>query len=108
MYIKTEKTFVKIGDIEIKKRKFHQHKRPISIKNININKIVVCNKVLFHKIWFRYFNGYKDAKKFWSFCGFLPKMSAYRRDFDKTNYMYFLIKDDKLLQKHSEIWKKLK
>ena len=27
-----DKTNIKFGDIEIEKRKFHQHKRPISIK----------------------------------------------------------------------------
>ena len=36
-----EKTIVKFGDIEIKKQKFHQYKRPISIKNTGINKIIV-------------------------------------------------------------------
>ena len=30
---------------------------------------------------------------------FLQKMSAYRRDFDKTKYMSFLVKDEKLLEK---------
>ena len=29
--------------------KFHQHKRPISIKNIDINKVVVSNKVFLEK-----------------------------------------------------------
>ena len=28
---------------------------------------------------------------------FFPKMSAYRRDFDKTKCMSFLIKDEKFL-----------
>ena len=28
----------------------------------------------------------------------LPKMSAYRRDFDKIRYILFLIKDDELLK----------
>ena len=28
-----QKTITKLGDIEIEKQKFHQHKRPISIKN---------------------------------------------------------------------------
>ena len=37
----------------------------------------------------------------------LPKMSAYRRDFDKTKCMSFLIKDGKLLEKYNEIWKKV-
>ena len=31
-------------------------------------------------------------------------MSAYRRDFDVTKYMYFLLKDSKLLEKYNEIW----
>ena len=33
---------------------------------------------------------------------FLSKMSAYRRDFDKTK-----IKDEKLLQKYNKFWKKV-
>ena len=32
-----------------------------------------------------------------SLCLFLPKMSAYRIDFDETKYMSLLIKDDELL-----------
>ena len=35
-------------------------------------------------------------------------MSAYRRDFDKIKYMCFFIKDDELLEKHNEIWKKVR
>ena len=34
-------------------------------------------------------------------------MSAYRRGFDKTKCMSFLIKDEKLLEKYNEIWKKV-
>ena len=30
-------------------------------------------------------------------------MSAYRRDFDETKYMCFLIKDDELLEKNNKI-----
>ena len=33
-------------------------------------------------------------------------MSAYRRDFDKTRCMTFLIKNGKMLEKHNGIWKK--
>ena len=36
VYIKMEKTIIKFGDIEKKKKKIHQHKRPISIKKIQI------------------------------------------------------------------------
>ena len=47
-----ENTIIKIDDIKIPKQKFHQLRRPISIENGEIDKIVVSEKV-----------GYKDAKK---------------------------------------------
>ena len=34
-YKKWKKTTIKFGDIEIKKQKFYQYKRPVSIDNIN-------------------------------------------------------------------------
>ena len=49
IYKNRKKTIIKFGDIEIEKQKFHQYKRPISIKNIDINKIVVPNKASFGK-----------------------------------------------------------
>ena len=52
-----KKTIIKFGDIEIQKQKFHQHKGLISIKNIDIDKILVSNKVPFGKKGFRYFIG---------------------------------------------------
>ena len=75
-----------------KKQKSHQYKRPISIKNIDIKKIVISNKVSFVKKGFKYFISYKDAKKTRPVYIFFPKMSAYRKDFDETKYMSFLIK----------------
>ena len=32
-------------------------------------------------------------------------MSAYRRDFDKTKFLSFLIKDEKFFGKYNKIWK---
>ena len=51
----------------------HQNKNPISINNININKIVVSNKHLFGKQDFKYLIGYKDAKNIRPLCTFRPK-----------------------------------
>ena len=56
---------------------------------MDINKAVVSNKVSFEKKGFKYFTGYKDAKKIRPLCIFLPKMSAYRKDFDETKYISF-------------------
>ena len=65
------------GDSDIEKHKFHQHKSPISINNIDSNKIEVCNKASFSNKDFKYFIGYKDGKKNRPLCVLLPKMSAY-------------------------------
>ena len=56
---------------------------------------------------FKYFICYKDAKKIKPSCIFLPKMTEYRKDFDETKYIYFLIKDDELLEQYNEIWEKI-
>ena len=98
-----KKAIIKFGCIEIKKQIFYQDKRPISIKNTDINKIVVSNKVSFHK----YFIGYKDAKIIRPLHIFLPKMSAYRRYFHETKYV-FLINNHELSEKYNnEIWEKV-
>ena len=100
-------SIIKFGDTETKKHKFDQYQKPISIKSIDINKIVISNKVSFGKKGFKYFIGYKDTKKIRLLRIFLPKMSAYRRNFDETKYMSFLIIDDELLEKYNEIWDKV-
>ena len=46
---------MKFVGIEIKKQKFHQLKRPISMKNIDNNKTVVSKKVSFGKNRFKCF-----------------------------------------------------
>ena len=37
----------------------------------------------------------------------LPKMSAWKRDFDQTKFVSLLIKDDELLGKYNKIWDKV-
>ena len=68
-----EKRVPKFGGNEIKKQKFDQYKRPISIKNIDTNKIVVSNKTSFGKKGFKYFTGYKDPKKLDVYASFFQK-----------------------------------
>ena len=62
---------------------------------------------------FKYFIAYKtdyenDDEKVMPLCIMLPKkkISTYRRDFDETKYMSFLIKDNKLLWKYVKVWNK--
>ena len=48
-----EKTVIKFGDIELDQQNFYQYKKPISMKNIDIYKRVVSNKVSFGKRGFK-------------------------------------------------------
>ena len=76
-------------DIETKKQKFHHHKEPISIKNLDINKITVSNKISFGKKGFKYFIGYKDAKKIRPLCIYPPKMQGIEKTWRKLNLRLF-------------------
>ena len=78
-----EKTVITFGDIEIQKQKFHQRKRRISIKNVNIDKKVASNKAPLGRRGFEYFIGDKDPKKIKALCIFFPKISEYTKDFDE-------------------------
>ena len=74
----------------------------LKLKNTNFTNIkalfslavqtVASNQVSFAKKDFKYFICYKNSRKIRSLCKFLPKMSAYRRDFGETKYVSFLIK----------------
>ena len=52
---KMDKKIIKFDDTETEEDKFHQHKSPISISDIDINKIVVSNKFPLAKQEFKYF-----------------------------------------------------
>ena len=41
-------------------------------------------------------------------CIFLSKVSAYRKDFDESKYISFIIKNDELLEKYNKIWEKVR
>ena len=69
---------------------------------------MVFYKVSSGKTEFKYFTDYKNAKNIRPLCIFLPKTSAFRRDFDETKYISFLIKDDNYLKNTIKFGKKLK
>ena len=61
---KKKEIIIKRGGTEIQKQSFHQHEGSISIKNIDINKIVISDKSpLIKKKGCRYFFGFTDDKK---------------------------------------------
>ena len=52
---------IKFDDTETEEYKFHQNKSAISISNVDINKIVVSNKLPLGEQDFTYFTGYKAS-----------------------------------------------
>ena len=44
VYITMEKQFWNLVILQTKKKRFHQHEKPIAIKNVDINKILASNK----------------------------------------------------------------
>ena len=54
---------IKFGDTEIEEYKFHELKSPILINNIDINEIVVSNKLPSGKQDCKYFISYKNNLK---------------------------------------------
>ena len=70
---------IKFGNTEIEKQNFYQQKSFILVKNIDIDKIVVSNKVSFGKKGFKYFIGYKDGKKF-DFYAYVCQKCVYKEE----------------------------
>ena len=87
-HILNKSKYIKFGDIEYQKQKLPT---------------LVSKKVSFRKKGFKHFIGYKVVRKNRPLCIFLPKMTAYRKEFYETKCISFLIKDHELLEKHNEI-----
>ena len=80
-----DQKIINFDGTEIDEYKFHQNKSPILLNHIDINKIVVSNKLLFGKQDFKYFIGYKDSEKIRPLCIFCPQMIMYKRNFHENS-----------------------
>ena len=91
--------------MKLKKNKFYQNKTPTSLKDVDIKKVLVSNKISFGEKNYRYFIGYLyDNHNVKSLHITLPKTSAYVKSYNgQTKWKYFLIEDDGLLDKYNII-----
>ena len=97
------------GDIEIEKFKFYRHKTPILLGNVDIEKVLVSNKIYFGEKNYKYFIGYLyNDHRVKPLNILLPKTSAYVKRYDgQTKWMYCLVEDEDLLEKYNTIWDKV-
>ena len=102
------KKILTFGDIKIKKNKFYHHKSSIFI-DVDIEKVLVSNKISSPEKNYTYFSGYLcDDYKVKPLHIMFSKTSAYLESYDgQTKWMYFLIEDDNLLEKYNNIWDKV-
>ena len=91
------------------KNKFYRHKSPIFLKDVDIEKVLPSNKISFGEENYKYFIYYLyNDRKVKPLHLMLPKTSAYVKSYDRqTNWVYFLNKDDDLLEKYNAIWDKV-
>ena len=73
--------------------------------NVDIEKVLVSNKISFGEKNYKYFFGYLyNGNKFKTLNIMLPKTNAYVKSYDgQTKWMFFLIEDDVLLEKYNTI-----
>ena len=87
------KEILTFGNTETEKSKFCHHKTPVFLKDVDIEKVLVSNKISLVKKNYKYFIGYlHNDNKVKPLHMMLPKMSAYAKSYDgQTNWMFFLI-----------------
>ena len=100
----SEKT-LKFDNIRLDKKEFHKSKQPINLNLLNVDQIVISDKI---KHGFKQV-GYREGEIVKPLCIILTQMSGYIKYFEiGGKNMSFLIKDDMCLDKYNQIWNKIK
>ena len=90
---------------KIKKSTFYKNKIINSIKDIDVNNILVSKKEPYgHKNSFKYLIAYNDNYVIRPLCIRLPQMTGCARKFDENATVSFIVKDTKLLKNYTKIW----
>ena len=94
---------LKFDKIKIDKKKFYKLKQPTGLNLVDTNKIVISDKFKHTDDGFKYFIGYQEGNMIGPFC------LGYIKYFENGGKnMSFIIKDDSVLVKYNEIWKKIR
>ena len=77
----SEKT-LKFNNIRLNKKEFHKSKELIQLLLVNVDQIVVSDKIKHNNEGFKYFIGYQEGGIVKPLCIILPQMSGYRKYFE--------------------------
>ena len=104
------KEILAFEDIEIDRNTFHCHESPVFLKDVDIEKVLVSNKISSGEKSCKYLIVYLYSDhKVKPLHIMLPKAGAYVKSYNgQTKLMYFfLTEDDKLLEKYNTIREKV-
>ena len=103
------KTLV-FNDAEVSKKDFYDPKKAIPLTLVDINSIVVSNKVKNNNETSKYFIGYlNNFDEVSSLCIILPQIDGYIKYFENgRKNMSFKIEDNEVYIKYNQIWNKIK
>ena len=80
-------------------------KQAISLNSVDLDKIVVSNKWKISETTCKYLCGYLNNDTIQPLCVILPQMNGYYKYFDNgSKNMSFVMDDEKVFDKHNEIW----
>ena len=99
------------GDIEMSKKEFCGSKKAVNLKEVDVSKIVVSNRIKGNNDISNIFIGYMDdiSGIVTPLCIILPQMSGWIKYFENGGEnVSFKIEDDELYLKYNEIWNKIK
>ena len=95
----SEKT-LKFNNVTLNKKQFHKSKQPIDIKSVNVDQIVVSDRLKHSDDGFKYFIGYQEDEIVKLLCIILPQITGYIKYFKNGGKnMSFTVKDDNVLDK---------
>ena len=103
-----EKT-LQFNDIILNEKEFHKSKEPIDLFSVEVDQIVVSDKLKHNNKVFKHFIGYQEDEIVKPLCIILPKMSGYIKYVKNGGKnMSFLIKDNEVWNKYDKIWEVIK
>ena len=97
------------NDVEVSKKEFYDSKKAIPLNLVNVDNIVVSNKVKNKNETSKYFIGYFNDEVVTPLCIILPQMGGYVKYFDNGGKnMSLKIEDENVYAKYNSIWNKIK
>ena len=99
------------GDIEVSKKQIYEGKKAVNLSKVDVNKIVVSNKIKGNNETSKLFIAYIDDINniVTPLCIILPQMSGWIKYFENGGKsMSFKIEDDEMYIKYISIWNKIK